>query len=229
MLGIVVILGVSWLLLYFIQKENLAILGFFPIKKRLLQFGLGLLFIFLVRLLFVFIETKIHSSVWVKNSNFEWILLLKDIQYHFISALTEDLVFRGAILYILIKRLGRQWGIFISAAAFGVYHWFSYGMLDSRWIELALVFLGTGFTGYVWAFTFAKSKSIFLALGFHLAWNLCSSFFFPSQPFGELIYQETSRTDLVGWSELFFYLFNNFAPSLMTFIFVKALLKRNYL
>lgn len=222
MLGLLIILIISWLILHFIEKTNLNALGFLPIKKSLIHFGIGLFFVFLLKLLFIFIETKVHSIIWIPSSNFNWNSLLLGFWYHLKSALTEDLVFRGAILYILIKRLGLQIGIILSAMAFGIYHWFSYSMLGSNWLPMTLVFLGTGFTGYVWGYTFAKTQSIFLALGFHLGWNLCSSFFYPSQPFGELLYQQSSRVELSEWNSLYFYLFNNLIPPLITLIFVKA-------
>jgi membrane protease YdiL (CAAX protease family) len=56
--------------------------------------------------------------------------------YHLKSALTEDLAFRGALLYILIKKIGVQKGFFLSAITFGIYHWFSYGMINGPIIPL---------------------------------------------------------------------------------------------
>jgi membrane protease YdiL (CAAX protease family) len=56
--------------------------------------------------------------------------------YHLKSALSEDLVFRGILLYILIKKIGIQKGGVLSAITFGIYHWFSYKMINGPIIPL---------------------------------------------------------------------------------------------
>jgi hypothetical protein len=149
--------------------------------------------------------------------------------YHLRSALTEDLVFRGAILYILIQRIGATKALWLSAIIFGVYHWFSYGIIGERIVLLAYVFVVTGFTGYVWAYTFYKTKSIMLGLGFHLGYNLIMSFFFESQPFGELIMSQTSKVDLIGWNEFYYSMFRGLFPTTLSLLFVKQYLKKVYL
>ena len=66
------------------------------------------------------------------------------------------------------SKIGAKKAILISAIVFGVYHIFSYGMTGDKIIPILYVTLITGFTGYVWAYTFYKTKSVMLALGFHL-------------------------------------------------------------
>lgn len=209
MLGLLVIIIVSWGLLYFIEKENVLVLGFVPNKKRCIQFLIGFIFIVIIALIVIYAVTLIKSITWEsKNVNFK--LIYKAFIYHSKSALTEDLVFRGAILYILISRIGAKWAVLISALFFGIYHVFSYGMADERIIPILYVILVTGFTGYVWAYAFVKTKSIAIGLGLHIGSNLVATFFYPSQPYGELLYAELSQVHFSEWQEFYILLFRVF-------------------
>jgi len=224
MLGLLVILVVSWGLLYLIEKEHIDVLGIVPTINRASQFFIGLLIITIIILVNITIETYFQQVEWRQNE-FSYATLWNAFVYHLKSALTEDLVFRGAILYILMQRIGAIKAILLSAIIFGIYHWFSYGILHERPILLAYIFVVTGFNGYVWAYTFHKTKSILLALGFHVGSNLTMSCFYESQPYGELIFSAISKVDLVGWNEFYLSLFKGLFPALATLLFVKLLLK----
>ncbi len=227
MLGLLVIIVISWVLLHFIERKNIEILGIIPNQKRMLQFLIGFLMIALINLSMIYIETLIMSVSW-GNKPINWRLVYEAFIYHFRSALTEDLVFRGAILYILISRIGAKKAILISAFFFGIYHVFSYGMTADRIVPIVYVILITGFTGYVWAYAFDKTKSIAIGLGFHLGSNMVMTCFYPSQPFGELFFAELSRVNLSEWNELYYWIFRGFYPSIVTLVFLKLLLKSNF-
>lgn len=224
MLGLLVIIVISGFLLYVFEKENIHVLGVFPVREKTTQFLIGFGVIMLISLVNILIEKFVLKVEW-QLASFDYRTILSALWYHFKSALTEDLVFRGAILYILIKRLSANKAIVMSAIVFGVYHWFSYGIIGERVILLAYVFLITGFTGYVWAFTFYKTKSIMLGLGFHLGVNFINACFFTSQPYGELLFQVVSKVNLQDWNWLWFHLFKGLFPSVATLIFVKQYLK----
>ena len=128
MIGLLVIIVVSWVLLYFSEKKNIDVLGIVPYPKRILQFLIGVVFMILLCLLWIAIETLVLNVNWQLKKDINYTLIFESFVYHFRSALTEDLVFRGALLYILIHRIGAKWAILISAIVFGVYHVFSYGM-----------------------------------------------------------------------------------------------------
>ncbi len=228
MLGLLVIIVVSWVLLYFIEKKNIEALGIVPNLNRLSQFVIGFFVIAVIVLINIYIETIVLKVEW-KFNTINYSTIFNAFVYHLRSALTEDLVFRGAILYILIQRIGATKALWLSAIVFGIYHWFSYGIIGERIVLLVYVFVITGFTGYVWAYTFYKTKSIMLGLGFHLGYNLIMSFFFESQPFGELILSQTSKVDLIGWNEFYYSMFRGLFPTTLSLLFVKQYLKKVYL
>lgn len=225
MLGLLVIIMISWMLLHFCEKKNIDALGIIPNRKRISQFLLGFLVISIITLMNIYVETLILKVEWKLNV-ISCSKILKAFFYHLKSALTEDLVFRGAILYILMTRLGARWAIWISAIVFGIYHWFSYGIIGERSILLAYVLLVTGFTGYVWSYTFFKTKSVMMGLGFHLGVNLINSCFFESQPYGQLLFEEVTKLSLKDWNWLWFNLFKGLFPSILTLIFVKQYLRQ---
>lgn len=223
MLGLLVIIVISWLLLYFIEKKNIEFLGIIPYGKRITQFFIGLVFISLIGLLNIYIESIVLKVDWQIQPNINYNLIFEALVYHLKSALTEDLVFRGAILYIFINRLGAKWAIVISAFCFGIYHVFSYGMIGERIIPILYVVIITGFIGYVWAYAFYKTKSIMMGLGFHFGYNLLMTMFYQSQPYGELIFTEISRADISEWNNFIFVIFKGLSPSILTLVFVKLL------
>lgn len=225
MLGLLILLIISWLLLHYFMGEKLNALGFYPIKKSLLQLVIGFFVIALISLISIYIETLVLKTKWQLNT-INFTTLVSAFWYHLKSALTEDLVFRGALLYVLIHKLGANKAILFSAIVFGIYHWFSYGILNQRLIVLIYVFLVTGFTGFVWAFTFYKTKSMMLGLGFHLGVNFINSCFFESQPYGQLLFEEITKLSLRDWNWLWFNLFKGLFPSIMTLLFVIQYLKK---
>lgn len=228
MLGLLVIIVVSGVLLHFIEKKSIMVLGIIPNRKHSTQFLIGFIFIVLVNLLWIYIDTIARSVDWQLNSKISYLSVFDAFVYHLRSALTEDLVFRGAILYILISKIGAKKAILISALVFGIYHVFSYGMTGDAIIPMIYVTLVTGFTGYVWAYSFDKTKSIALGLGFHLGYNLLMACFYPSQPYGELLFTELSRVNFREWNELYYALVKGLFPSIMTLVFLKFLLKSNF-
>jgi membrane protease YdiL (CAAX protease family) len=208
--------------LYLIEKKNLNALGLLPNAVRMGQFALGLCMIGLIGLMLIGTDTLVQSIDW-KYSGLRIRLILDAFVYHLRSALTEDLVFRGALLYILIRRLGPRWGILISALCFGVYHVFSYGILHERAILIAYVIVVTGFTGSVWAYAFHKTRSIYLGLGLHVGYNMVMSCFYESQPYGQLLFAELTSVELSDPMASYYSIFRGVFPSVMTLVFIEIM------
>ncbi|MBK9254433.1 MAG: CPBP family intramembrane metalloprotease [Saprospiraceae bacterium] len=201
MIGILVSLAISWLILFLIEKENILALGFLPIVKRLKQFLIGFLITGILCVLVQYLESYLKSSTWIVNKDITSGIILKSFWWDFKSVLTEELIFRGALLYILIQKIGSRKSILISAIAFGIYHWFSYGVLGNV-MAMILVFIGTGLMGYAWAWAFSKTKSIMLAFGLHLGWNFIYNTIFSKGPLGELLLISRGGNELADWTSL---------------------------
>ena len=177
-----ILLAVSWVLLR-LEGRSLGALGLDAPAARLRQFGAG----FLVAGLAVVIQQLGHAAVadvaWRLNPAADAALLVRSVRWNVNSVLYEELLFRGYLLYQAIRRLGARHGVLLGAAAFGVYHWFSYGILGNP-VMMVFIFVLTGAFGFMCAFGFARTKSIALPIGLHLGWNLVSYAGFSTGPMG---------------------------------------------
>ena len=229
MLGILVQLILSWIIIYFVQKKDLGVLGFMPTRKRLI----GFVFFFILTALCCasgfFLRMYFGGESWTLNPNMNTRMALTGVWWNIKSVLFEELIFRGVLLYILIKRLGMAWGIIISSVAFGIYHWFSHEVIGN-YTQMAFTFLITGTMGLVYAYGYARSWSILIPSAIHLGWNLTQGFIFSSGPTGDqlLIYHAPEHPVTV--SQLVYYILV-FAPLLsailLNFFFLKKYSKEN--
>ena len=122
MLGVLVALGLSWLLLWLVSKEHITALGLRPTAPRLREFAIGasVMAIFcVVNLLGQAYFTQTHYTV---DPNYGLARGLEATWWTFKAALFEELIFRGALLFLLIKRFGINRACIVSAIAFGIYH-----------------------------------------------------------------------------------------------------------
>lgn len=187
MLGNLVLIGVSWLLFYFEFKKSIIKSWLFPVKDRLKDIGIGTVIALIAFLIPFLIKNLIYSSDWQINEATSTFEVLNLFYYFFNSVLFEELIFRGALLAILIHYLSPKKGILISAIVFGIYHWFSYGMFGAGIIPMLYIFLLTGGMGLVWAMMYSKTNSIVLPVTVHLGWNFQSALLADYQPFGNLL------------------------------------------
>lgn len=220
MLGILIAIALSWLLLFSIEKKSILALGFLPTGKRLKQFLFGFMVTGLLCIIVQYLEAHLKSSTWTFNENITARIILESFWWDLKSVLTEELIFRGALLYILIRKVGSTTSILISAIAFGIYHWFSYGVLGNI-ISMVLVFIGTGLMGYAWAWAFSKTKSIMLPFGLHLGWNFIHNTLFSKGPLGDLVLISKGGIELSDWSSLLNFLIGLVIVPALVVIFVK--------
>ncbi len=224
MIGILVALAISWLLLFLIEKKSVLSLGFLPIIKRLKQFLIGFLITAILCAIVQYSESLLKSSNWILNEKITSLIILKSFFWDLKSVLSEELIFRGAILYILIQKIGSKKAILISAIAFGIYHWFSFGVLGNI-VAMILVFIGTGLMGYAWAWAFAKTKSIMLPLGFHLGWNFINNTIFSKGPLGELVLTSQGGNELSDWTSLLNFVLGLVIVPILSLIYVRYFVK----
>jgi membrane protease YdiL (CAAX protease family) len=228
MLGIIVALAISWLLLFIIEKKDLRSLGFLPIAKKLKLFINGFLITAVLCAMVQYSESLITSSTWVINEKVTSQIILNAFWWDLKSVLTEELVFRGALLYILMQKVGSSKGILISAIAFGIYHWFSFGLLGNK-VAMILVFFGTGLMGYAWAWAFSKTKSIMLPFGFHLGWNFIHNTIFSKGPLGELVLTSQGGNQLSDSISLLKFILGLVLVPILLLIYVRYFVKEKTL
>lgn len=201
MIGIIIALALSWLILYVFEKKNLQALGFLPPGKRTFQFLIGFLVTAILCFIVEYTELLLSSAQWKLNEKATVSMILKMFWWDFRSVFTEELIFRGAILYVLIRVSGASKAILLSAITFGIYHWFSFGILGDI-IPMAVVFIGTGIMGFAWALAFYKTGSILMPLGLHLGWNFIFNSIFSNGPLGQGLVLTEGGAAVSDWYSL---------------------------
>lgn len=176
------LLALSWILLR-LEGKRLDVLGLNAPAVRSRQFAAG----FLVAGLTVVVQqlglAVVADVPWRLNPTTDAASLVHGLRWNVNSVLYEELLFRGYLLYQAIRWLGTRRGVVLTAVTFGIYHWFSYGVVGNP-VMMAFVFVLTGAFGLMLALAFAKTKSIALQIGLHLGWNLVSYVGFSTGPLG---------------------------------------------
>lgn len=189
MLGIFVQLLLSWLLVWLYDKSNLSVLGFYPTKNRLLGFTVFFIVTAICCSSDFFMRMIFAQQQWELNPNLTANLILTGLWWNLKSVLFEELIFRGVIFYILIKEIGQTKAIIISAIAFGIYHWFSHEVFGNP-VQMAVTFIITGTMGLVYAYSYAKTFSLYYPIAIHLGWNVTSSVIFSKSILGDQLFTQ---------------------------------------
>lgn len=212
MAGIIVELIISGLLLWFFEKKHLTALGIGIEPKRMRDLGYG------------FLGAAICCTVYHLLTTLHWrfnkMFSLNAIWWVLKSVLFEELAFRGALLYIAIKKLGVTKACILSALCFGIYHVFSYGAYGNPMNAIMIVLI-TGLVGLTLAYAFANTQSMYLPIGLHLGWNLINILVFSPGPLGKQLLVKGSNTGLVGVPSLLVFLLQIFALPLFTAWYLK--------
>jgi len=187
MIQLLGLLIISWGLIWFFERKNLSVLGLTPTIERLKY--VAVLFIvsvvcsataFLLRIYFAKEEYTISPSFTAN-------LVFVETWNQFRMVLTEELLCRGAILYILIKKIGHNKSILISSTIFAVLHWLNAGVLGNP-IQMIIVFTFTFSMGLLLAYSYAKTFSLLIPFAIHFGWNLTQNFIFPDTQAGDHIF-----------------------------------------
>jgi membrane protease YdiL (CAAX protease family) len=161
-----------------------AALGFNRPARRALEFAVGLLGAAAFAVMQMILLARLAGFEWIPNPAYGFSSLLEGLRWNVASVLFEELIFRGALLWAAMRWLGVLRGALVSAACFGVYHWFSFGLLGDP-VVMAFVFVLTGSFGLMTAWAYAWSGSIVLPIALHLGWNLTVNEVFSNGPLGE--------------------------------------------
>lgn len=179
MIAILVTLLLSYFLLRYV-KSDFSVLGLAPSLQRSNYFFIGLItaLVFIVALKFV-ISYAVQNP-YLLNNNYHLNSFFSALWYVVKSVVLEELVFRGAIFYLLIQKIGFKKAIWASALAFGVYHWFSYGIIGQP-VQMLIVLLMTGSVGYVLGLAYHRSKTLYLPIALHLGYNIANMIIFSGE------------------------------------------------
>ena len=184
MVGIIIQLIISFLLIWLYERGGLRVLGLAPTKKRARDFVVYFLIAAFCSSSEFFMRMIFAEQRWQFNPDLSFRLILDGIWWNIKSVLFEELIFRGAIFYILIKKLGTTKAILVSAAAFGIYHWFSHEAFGNPG-QMLITFVVTGAAGLVYAYGYAKTFSLYIPIAMHLGWNFVKSVVFSETIIGD--------------------------------------------
>jgi membrane protease YdiL (CAAX protease family) len=217
LLLVLIFVVISWLSIYLLEKRNILRSWLSPAHQRLKEFTLGFILMGTLCLISQLFFSLINDVSWtiseeIRISKFVYASAL-DIN----SVLIEELLFRGVLLYGLIKYTNQHKAIAISAAAFGIYHWFTYGVLGNI-LGMVLVFITTGFMGYVFAKAYVKTKSIILPIGLHLGWNWVNGSIFSNGISGTVLLVPDQTVALEGYFALISFLWYLMIPAVVLII-----------
>lgn len=221
MIGILVQLAVSWILLWLIYKKDLNALGFKPTTNRVLNFTFGFVVSAIVCIVYFLSILILTDNDWTINQNFTLTNFFSSTWWTIKSVIFEELIFRGALLYILLQRSGERTACLVSAIAFAIYHWFTFGVLGNP-VQMSYVFLLTGIWGLMFALAFSRTKSLYLPTGLHLGWNLFNIVIFSQGPLGQqFLINSNSGQVLNGIQSIGLQLFQIIGLPILVYIYLK--------
>ena len=180
-----ILLVVSWLLLR-LEGKRLSAIGVDQPARRLAEFGAGFVLLGLAAAIQQFGLSAATGDPFVRNADAQSSVLLQNARFVVNSVLYEELLFRGYLLYQAVRWLGPTRAVWLDAAAFGVYHWFSYGAFGNPVLMVYLLIM-TGAMGLMWARAFVATGSVAAPIGLHLGWNAISYIVFSAGPLGRVL------------------------------------------
>ncbi|HCL06567.1 MAG TPA: CPBP family intramembrane metalloprotease [Chitinophagaceae bacterium] len=174
---------------------------------------------------FHLIRSLLTGTSWQLNRSYHLSDFARAFWWMLRSVLFEELIFRGALFYIALKRLGPTKGLWLSTIAFGIYHWFSYGAIGQP-VQMIFIFLITAAAGWMFAYAFLKTNSLYLPIGLHLGWNCVGSILFSGGSIGNHILIPIKNTsfqqnDLLVF--LFMMLYQILIPAFCTWLYVRKM------
>lgn len=222
MLGIILLLIMLSVLILLVEKKSSDTLGLVPTPKRMKYFFLGFLLAGILSVMKIATETIVRSTIWETRISTHWTDVMHAGWKFFISVLTEELIFRGITLYLLLRISKERQAILLSSALFGFYHWFSYEMFGAGIVPMLYVFAVTGLAGLCWAYAYVKSGTLLLPIGLHFGWNWISWFFTEKSPYGPGLFIRTAELPLNEVQNLSLSLAAGFAPTAIMYVILRC-------
>ena len=217
MIGIICCLLGTWLILK-LTKTKFTVLGITPTSIRLKQFGIGFCFSAFAAMLYYSLSVYLLKAGLEMNADFNLSDFLWGAFWTLRSVLFEELIWRGILLYLLIKFMGVRNGIILSAITFGIWHWFSYEILGN-YQQMLAVFMLTGIAGVMFGYAYALTGSLYLPVSLHFGWNFVSIVVFSQGPLGDQMLKVSNATEIGGILSLVFFLVQIFLLPVIVLIY----------
>ena len=175
MLQITGLFAISWLLIWVVEKKGISVLGLTPTKDRLKYFAILFVVSAMLSATAFLLRMYIAKEVYTLSPSLSTRSVLLEIWYQFRTVLTEELLCRGALLYILIKKIGQAKAVVISSVMFAIMHWLNAGVWGNM-IQMLIVFVFTFAMGLLLAYSYARTFSLLIPFAIHYGWNLVQNY-----------------------------------------------------
>ncbi len=183
MLQLILLLAISWLLIWFFEKENILVLGLTPTAARLKYFMIFFIVSAIISSTAFLLRMYFAKEVYMLTPGLTIQSVLQETWYQFRTVLTEELLCRGALLYILIKKMGKTKAVVLSSIVFAVLHWLNAGVWGNI-TQMIIVFSFTFAMGLLLAYAYARTFSLLIPFAIHFGWNLTQNYIFPDTATG---------------------------------------------
>lgn len=220
MLGILIEIIVSWLILWIFCRSSIFVLGIQPTRSRLVDFLVGFFIAALCCAVYFSSFTFLANHRWAVNKEYTSSKFVSGVFWTLKSVLYEELIFRGALLYILIKKAGAKTACIISAICFGVYHWFSMDAFGNP-MQMVFIFVLTSVWGFMFAAAFVKTRSMYLPIALHFGWNLIQTVVFSQGPIGKQLLVGSGGEQLGVLLSIVVFLFQLLAVPFLIYLYIR--------
>ncbi|MBL7900695.1 MAG: CPBP family intramembrane metalloprotease [Bacteroidia bacterium] len=187
MLQLTGLILISWLIIWWFTKAKVSVLGLSPTSERLKYFTILFTSSVLLSATTFILRIYLLEERYTITRGLTLNSVLVETWYQFRTVMTEELICRGAFLYVLIKKIGQTKAILITSVLFAVLHWLNAGVWGNE-VQMAIVFAFTFAMGLLLAFAYAKTFSLLIPFAIHFGWNLTQNYIFPDTATGHHIF-----------------------------------------
>ncbi len=177
MIGLIIEIIVSFFILKYASHQNLEVLGLRPNKRRFLYLVIGIAWPIFYYCVYRFTVAWLVHNPYILNPEYHFTDFINATAYVARAVGFEELIFRGALLYLLLQKTSAQKAMIISASAFGIYHWFAWQAFGNP-VQMLMVFFMTASAGYVFAMAFVRTGSMYLSFAIHFGNNMANMILF---------------------------------------------------
>jgi len=153
------------LIKYFQDDMCIGLKEMFTTKPRWFK---GAWIVILIMLLPIF-QALIFGGRLSIDPNFESTSLIQGVMF---AGITEELVFRGFLLNTFLKRMKMWKAILLDAALFALIHFPIWIYSEFTISDFLLATPQVMLLSTVFAYSFIKTKNIFIPIAIHMLWNL---------------------------------------------------------